>query len=381
MNTYDSQDAPDPNSLSSFLRETHRRAETEAHRIIPPNKRKRNAVSHAQKYELRQYARDHPELRQTQLSDWFAQRFNTPCSQSRTATWLGPQYAWLDEPGALDNIRPDQKKRRKEAFPELESALWAWQKATERAQGTKLSGEMIGQKAVQLWGELPCYQGQPLPNLGKSWVFRYRERHGLVQSRGDKKANGNGHDTIINGGDEDESNAAADESTAEDEEAASVQGDWERSPELLYESIYELPRGFGSEPFPANRVRRPKARSNAAQAPAPERASRGPPFPSSVPPAVYIVCQIREFGPYTRRENTITDEINGAYKDLEQANTSARYLFAHIVAQTFAPYDWIRQNQPELLKETTDSDGCVKLRIEDLEGSGSEVCVKPVTLW
>jgi hypothetical protein len=68
--------------------------------------------------------------------------------------WLGPRYEYLDSPTAstarMDGgkmFRPNRKKRRTEAFPIIELALYKWHCRAEKGLHSAAMDSLSGQRS------------------------------------------------------------------------------------------------------------------------------------------------------------------------------------------------------------------------------------------
>lgn len=141
---------------------------------LPPQKRPRVAVSQAQKAALRAYRREHPELSQDRIAEWFRAHYGQKATQGQISNWLSPQYAYLDELAEAGDLRLGNKKRRPERWPELERPLRSWH-FEEEEQGVKVTGDMLRAQAAAFWPQ--CYPQREVPGFSNGWLAGYRERY------------------------------------------------------------------------------------------------------------------------------------------------------------------------------------------------------------
>jgi centromere ABP1-like protein len=117
--------------------------------MAPPSKR--SAYSDADKQSLSAYARQNPTYKQHELLNWAQSHLN--CSknitQSMVSKWFSPRYEYLDSPTAPTArgkmFLPNRKKRRTEAFPIIELALYEWHCRAEKK--ITLSGNGLIERA------------------------------------------------------------------------------------------------------------------------------------------------------------------------------------------------------------------------------------------
>jgi|HubBroStandDraft_1064217.scaffolds.fasta_scaffold243372_1 hypothetical protein len=122
--------------------------------MAPPSKR--SAHSDVDKQSLRVYARQNPSYKQHELLDWAKSHLNcsSTITQSMVSKWLGPRYEYLDSPTAstarMDGgkmFRPNRKKRRTEAFPIIELALYEWHCRAEKGLHSAAMDSLSGQRS------------------------------------------------------------------------------------------------------------------------------------------------------------------------------------------------------------------------------------------
>ena len=147
--------------------------------MVHPKKRRR-AISNFEKKALRKYfAEDHDaQPSYDHLQEWFQDKFNHIPSKSTISEILkGEKYAQLD---GAELVRPASKKERVAQWPDLEVALFDWQKRME-GKNAIVTGELIRSVAKSLWQRLPQYQDKEMPGFSNGWLHSYKQRHGLRQ--------------------------------------------------------------------------------------------------------------------------------------------------------------------------------------------------------
>ena len=91
----------------------------------------------------------HPRPSQKACIAWFHEQFSLKISQSTVSESLLSHFE------AVDNTSNAQRSRlRTGQWPDLEKALFLWQQQIEQRGGIT-SGELLRQKAQQIWQQLP----------------------------------------------------------------------------------------------------------------------------------------------------------------------------------------------------------------------------------
>ena len=100
--------------------------------------------------------------------------------------WLSPRYEYLDSPTAptarMDSGKmflPNRKKRRTEAFPIIELALYEWHCRAERK--ITLSGNGLIERAKKFWIALAPihYPNTEEPKWSPGWLAGFKTRFGI----------------------------------------------------------------------------------------------------------------------------------------------------------------------------------------------------------
>jgi hypothetical protein len=126
---------------------------------------------------LRRWAhRQTPKPTQKQCIDWFQGEYNHRLSQSTVSESLSTAFAHLDDPSTF---LPTALRQRTGHWPDLEKVLWEWQIKIE-LRGGFTTGEILQQKARQIWERLPQYQGKPYPEFSSRWLEKFKKRHDIV---------------------------------------------------------------------------------------------------------------------------------------------------------------------------------------------------------
>jgi Fission yeast centromere protein N-terminal domain/Tc5 transposase DNA-binding domain len=154
--------------------------------MAPPSKR--SAYSDADKQSLRAYARQNPTYKQHELLNWAQSHLNgsNNITQGMISKWLSSRYEYLDSPTALTArmdsgkvFLPNRKKRRTEAFPIIELALYEWHCRAERK--IILSGNGLIERAKRFWIALAPihYPNTEEPKWSPGWLAGFKTRFGI----------------------------------------------------------------------------------------------------------------------------------------------------------------------------------------------------------
>lgn len=103
--------------------------------------------------------------------EWFGKQYNRRITQSTVSESLSSRF------DSIDNNKPTEGSRiRLGQWPDLEAILLQWQERIE-AKGGVTSGELLQEKARQIWKQLPQYANQPCPDFSLGWLQRFKKRH------------------------------------------------------------------------------------------------------------------------------------------------------------------------------------------------------------
>jgi Fission yeast centromere protein N-terminal domain/Tc5 transposase DNA-binding domain len=121
---------------------------------------RRQGITIEQRKALRRWAhRQHPKPTQKQCIEWFLQEYNHKLSQSTVSESSSTHFSYLD-----NSTDSDSKRLREGHWPDLERILVTWQIRIEERGGTT-SGELLRQKAQEIWYQLPQYLNKPAPEF------------------------------------------------------------------------------------------------------------------------------------------------------------------------------------------------------------------------
>ena len=134
-------------------------------------------ISDVQRKALRDWAHNQPR-RPTQKAciAWFYAEYNHRLSQSTVSDILSSRYQYLDS-----KSNPSTSVRKGTGqWHDLESILYEWQH-TLNLRGAYISGDILIEKAHQIWNSLPQYRNQPPPAFSNGWLHRFKQRYNIKQ--------------------------------------------------------------------------------------------------------------------------------------------------------------------------------------------------------
>lgn len=139
---------------------------------MPP----RQQVTLEQRQALRNWAsQQHPRPSQKACITWFETRFNLRISQSTVSQYLSSRIE-----ASITSLPADRSRLRLGQWPDLENILYNWQRHIE-AKGGVTSGEILQERARQIWHQLPKYSGLPCPEFSIGWLQKFKKRHGIQE--------------------------------------------------------------------------------------------------------------------------------------------------------------------------------------------------------
>jgi len=138
----------------------------------------RTGISHVERKAIRSWTfSQHPRPRQKAIVAWFEAEFARKLSQSTISESLDDRFQHLDAEAPLSNTA---YRVRAAAWPILEAILYEWQQKIE-AQGALVSGDLLADKAREIWLQIPTYQGQTIPEFSSGWVTKFKQRWGIKE--------------------------------------------------------------------------------------------------------------------------------------------------------------------------------------------------------
>ncbi|KAH7419651.1 hypothetical protein BKA64DRAFT_651362 [Cadophora sp. MPI-SDFR-AT-0126] len=143
----------------------------------------RTSIPLSQRAALRHYYQTtDPKPTHSALREWFSSQFGHEISQSIVSRSLGNSFAWLD--ACFSSV--SGYRTRYCQWPWLERLLTDWLQELE-GRSSRVSNEIIGAKAKQLWEQSDKTLGQPTPSFSTGWVVKFRRRHKMrLQSSPDQ---------------------------------------------------------------------------------------------------------------------------------------------------------------------------------------------------
>lgn len=137
--------------------------------------RKQRILTH-QRRALRAWALpQHPRPSQKTCIAWFEEQFGFTIGQSTVSESLSSHFEAVDT-----SINPARARLRLGQWPELENLLFLWQQRIEERGGVT-SGELLREKAQQLWSQLPQFSSLPCPEFSNGWLQKFKKRHNITK--------------------------------------------------------------------------------------------------------------------------------------------------------------------------------------------------------
>jgi DDE superfamily endonuclease/Fission yeast centromere protein N-terminal domain/Tc5 transposase DNA-binding domain len=137
----------------------------------------RRAITSAERAALRAwFHQQYPKPRHAVVIKWFLDKFQHQISQSTVSESLSDHWRHLDSPDLNSNSRLQSKRQREGKWPLLERILVEWQQHIE-SRGGSTSGDILIEKAKQIWPQIPEYSSIPLPEFSDGWLEKFKRRH------------------------------------------------------------------------------------------------------------------------------------------------------------------------------------------------------------
>jgi hypothetical protein len=146
------------------------------------DKKRRRALTDADRLRIRKRNQTHPPTQQKELVDWFTATTGHPINQSQISKILGSNYDYLDGEHTRKDVREMKGKSRSSIgdWPELEGALFEWQQCMEQKKAI-ITGEILKTKANQLWEALPQYDDVDMPKWSNGWLEGFKKRYKIKE--------------------------------------------------------------------------------------------------------------------------------------------------------------------------------------------------------
>lgn len=136
----------------------------------------RIALSNEERQRIRRYAREtRPKPRQIDIIKWFEQQYHRVIRQSTISESLSPRFSFLD---TLDSAATEHYRSRAPQWPILDQILWDWYQLINQRGGI-VSGDILLQKAREIWPQIPQYAHQEPPTFSAGWLGRFKNRHNI----------------------------------------------------------------------------------------------------------------------------------------------------------------------------------------------------------
>ena len=138
------------------------------------------AISEAQKKALRTWFRQqYPKPCQRDCIPWFESQFNQQIRPSTVSDILSDRYIYLDNrPVHPATDKHPTYRQRPANWPILEDILYQWQQGIESRNGL-VTGDMLIEKARQIWPQIPDYQNFPAPEFSTGWLHNFKRRYNI----------------------------------------------------------------------------------------------------------------------------------------------------------------------------------------------------------
>jgi hypothetical protein len=138
-------------------------------------KKRRRALTDADRMTIRQRHREQPSHDQGALAQWYSSETGHTIDQSMVSRALSAKYDYLDN---VKNRRAAAGKKKRETegdWPSLEAALFEWQQQIQAKKGV-ITGDVLKEKASQIWKLLPQYKDLPEPKWSNGWCDNFKKR-------------------------------------------------------------------------------------------------------------------------------------------------------------------------------------------------------------
>lgn len=140
--------------------------------------RKLTTISASQRKALRAWFQaQSPRPTQKACIEWFTQTYGHKLSQSTVSDSLSDQYKHLDTYTKPDLVH---KRARPPHWEDLEKCLFEWQLQIQQ-RGGSTSGELLCEKARDIWKSLPQYKDFPEPSFSHGWLCNFKKRWNIKQ--------------------------------------------------------------------------------------------------------------------------------------------------------------------------------------------------------
>jgi hypothetical protein len=134
---------------------------------------RKQAISFEQCCALQNWAhQQHPKPSQKACIEWFLLKYQRKLSQSTVSESLSSHFS------RLDKIAPVGQWLWTGQWPDLEKVLYDWQQRIE-SQGGFTTGDILREKAQEIWKQLPEHLNQPCPDFSSGWLKGFKYWHNI----------------------------------------------------------------------------------------------------------------------------------------------------------------------------------------------------------
>lgn len=110
--------------------------------------------------------------------EWFYSEYGQQISQSTVSHSLSPKYSRLDG----DNPQLSGSRLRFGNWPDVERLVLKWYQQHQNT-GHQPTNEQLGEKAKEVFNQLPRYREENPPEFSPGWIHRFKKRYGLLVRR------------------------------------------------------------------------------------------------------------------------------------------------------------------------------------------------------
>ena len=140
-----------------------------------PSKVKKSITATQRKALWMWFFQQNPWPSQKACIDWYKNQYGHELSQSSVSDLLSNCYKNLDTIDPSPSIR-----NRTGAREDLEIILYEWQKTIE-LQGGQTTGDLLVEKAHEIWRSLPQYENLPESCFSAGWLHHFKKRFNIKQ--------------------------------------------------------------------------------------------------------------------------------------------------------------------------------------------------------
>lgn len=138
--------------------------------------KKRERFTHAERIALREEHALAPLKTLKDLCVWFETRYKKRIGVSTVSESLSTRFAHLDG-STVSKALKAAKASHTVRSSEFEKALFEWQVRAETS--VTITGEILKQKAIELWSAIPSTSGLKEPVFSNGWLEKFKKRCGI----------------------------------------------------------------------------------------------------------------------------------------------------------------------------------------------------------